>query len=167
MGFALDKSTAVPVSSTGWWGSPLSLSLFPWGAGEPVLNVNHTAPALLSSCPLPSTRQRIRGISKPHLCLQSSPGSTRPRWLAGTEHPWKSLHQTWESSPWNDLFGGQAASQSKAKYLPGRTLQAKIYGEKKRSLRSGFETRLTWFFRSAVASTALFLPGELLGAQLF
>lgn len=38
---------------------------------------------------------------------------------------------------------------------------------KKRSLRFGFETRLTGFFRSAVASTALLLPGEVLGEQLF
>lgn len=50
--------------------------------------------------------------------------------LAGTGHPWKSLHQIWESSPSHGLFGGQAASQSKTKYLPGRTLQAKIYGKK-------------------------------------
>lgn len=35
------------------------------------------------------------------------------------------------------------SSPVQTKYLPGRILPAKIYGGKKRSLRFGFETRLT------------------------
>lgn len=128
----MDKSPAVPVSSRCCWGSSCPCHCFHGVPGS--LCWMWTTQVLPSSLPiLANTRQNLWGISSPHLWLpvpSETPRAGRDR--APMEIP--------------DL-GVLTMKWFVWRSPPGRTLQAKIYGGKKRSLRFGFATRLTWFFR--------------------
>lgn len=75
---------------------------------------------------------------------------------------WKSLNHTQNPHCKIIWFGNGAVLESETRAAQVGLCRPRFMGEK--SLRFGFETRPTWFFRSP---TALFPTGKLLGARLF
>lgn len=113
-------------------------------------------------------------LPKPRLWLQGSPAPIRPQWLVGTGQPQATTAA--HGNHWTRLITltikcavlrDGAALQPEAEAAWGGLCKPRFMGKKKRSLRFGFETRLMWFFRSAVDPTAPFPLAGLLGAQLF
>lgn len=151
---------------------------WPWASNagsDPGWHANCTPSAFLLTSSLskyePKYLGRIRKASprgclpKPPQWLQGSPAPIRPRQVAGTGQTTGNCGSSWKS--WNQTYphhkmcwlGAQGSSAVWDASWTGRTLQAKTYGEEKRSLGFGFETRLTWFSEVLQVRQLCFLLG--------
>lgn len=116
--FGVDKSTAVPVSSTCCWGSP-----YPWHCSQGCLCwMNPTV--LPSSHPI-LTKHKAKDLRH----LQPTPVAAGLPWQGQGTHGNHCTGLGVLTIKWFVWRWGSFPVQ--VKYFPGRTLQAKIYGGKR------------------------------------